>query len=340
MKSLLNPLKPILVLSLLLLQVPPAARAQQDVQMYEKEITLPTYVTARPEVNPIFYTGRVYQGAQGRVYPYALHDDLTDRLEERAYTGLFLENEYLQIMVLPEIGGKLWMARDKTNGYDFIYNNGVVKPALIGMLGAWTSGGVEWNIPHHHRATSDLPIDYFLEENSDGSKTIWVGETERRHRMHWAVGMTLHPGRSYIEVDMRLYNRTPRANSLLMWANTAVHANEHYQVVFPPETQYATYHAKREFTEWPVSGGEYLGVDFEDVDLSWWKAHPSGVSFFAWNYEDDFVAGYDHGRDAGLAIVADHHVAPGKKLWNWGTGPHAQLRAVFTRTRSFLTSRS
>lgn len=306
--------------------IAPAAFGQQSVQMYEKEITIPTYVTGDPDVNPIFYTGRAYQGAQGRIYPYALDDRLSDDLVNQTYTGLFLENEYIRICVLPELGGKLYMARDKTNDYDIIYHNEVIKPALIGMLGAWTAGGVEWNIPHHHRATSDSPVDYVLKENADGSKTIWVGETERRHRTHWIVGLTLRPGRSVIEADLRLYNRVPVANALLMWANTAVHANEDYQVIFPPSTQYATFHAKNEFTEWPISHQVYRGVDYtEGVDISWWKSHPTGVSFFAWNYEDDFVAGYDHGREAGLAVVADHQVAPGKKLWNWGTGPHAQL---------------
>ncbi len=320
-----------LVLSLFsLLLIPaalaPAASAQERVQVYEKAITIPTYATGEAEVNPVFYTGRAYQGAQGRVYPYPMHDRLTDDLVEKTYTGLFLENEYIRICVLPELGGKLYMMQDKTNDYEVIYHNEVVKPAFIGMLGAWTSGGVEWNIPHHHRATSDLPVDYLLKENADGSKTIWIGETERRNRTHWVVAMTLRPGRSVLEAEMRLYNRTPLSNSLLMWANTAVHANADYQVVFPPSTQYATYHSKTQFSQWPISHQRYLGVDYtEGVDVSWWKNHPEGVSFFAWNYQDDFVAGYDHGQEAGLAIVADHNVAPGKKLWNWGTGPHAKL---------------
>lgn len=309
-----------------LLLITAAAHAQDSVQIYEKPFQIPTYLVGEPEVNPIFYTGKAYQGAQGRVYPYALHEKLTDKLENRTYTGLFLENEYVQICVLPELGGKWYIARDKSNDYDFIYHNRVIKPALIGMLGSWTSGGVEWNIPHHHRATSDLPVDYVLRENPDGSKTIWIGETERRHRTRWAVALTLHPGRSNVEVDLYHLNQAPVANSLLMWANTAVHANENYQVIFPPSTQYATFHAKNEFTEWPISHQVYRGVDYTSgVDVSWWKSHPDGVSFFAWNYEDDFVAGYDHGQEAGIAIVANHHVAPGKKLWNWGTGPHAQL---------------
>jgi len=109
----------------------------------------------------------------------------------------------------------------------------VIKPALIGLIGAWISGGIEWNIPHHHRATSALPVQYETEENADGSKTIWVGELELRSRMRWAVGYTLRPGKSYLEAKVRIVNRTPVENTMLALANVAVHANKNYQVFFP-----------------------------------------------------------------------------------------------------------
>ena len=98
---------------------------------------------------------------------------------------------------------------DKTNGYDFFYRQHVIKPALIGLIGAWISGGVEWNIPHHHRATTFIPVQYRVEENADGSKTVWVGELEVRHRMRWAVGYTLRPGKSYLEASAA--DREPHA---------------------------------------------------------------------------------------------------------------------------------
>src|ERR1017187_1250403 len=93
---------------------------------------------------------------------------------------------------------------------------------LISILGAWISGGVEWNIPHHHRATTFLPVQYQVEENADGSRTIWVGELELRQRIRWAVGYTLRPGKSYLEASLRILNRTPVENSMLCFANVAV----------------------------------------------------------------------------------------------------------------------
>ncbi len=296
------------------------------VKIWEEPLPIPTYVTGPPDPNPMFYFGRVYQGARGEVYPYPLYDKLTGRRENRTYRAVYLENEYLKICVLPELGGRIFSAVDKTNGYDFFYRQHVIKPALIGMLGAWISGGVEWNYPHHHRASSLLPVEHRLVENPDGSKTVWVGELELRHRMRWAIGLTLRPGKSYIETTVRLMNRTPFVNSFLYFANVAVHTNDDYQIIFPPSTQFVTQHAKREFARWPVADSVYGGTDFRSgVDVSWWKNHPNSISMFAWNYEDDFLAGYDHGRKAGTLHVADHNVVPGKKFWTWGAGPTGKM---------------
>jgi len=305
-----------------------------SVKVWEEALVIPTYRIGKPDLNPIFYTGRAYQGAKGPVYPYPLLDKITDVREEKAYRALYLENDYVKICVLPEIGGRIFSALDKTNNYDFFYCQHVIKPALIGMLGAWISGGVEWNFPHHHRATGFMNVDYTLTENADGSKTIWVGEIELRHRMKWIIGLTLHPDRSYIEATIKLFNRTPFAHSFLCWANVAVHTNLDYQIIFPPSTEFATYHGKNQFSHWPVSYDVFNRVDYtKGVDVSWWKNHPEPTSFFAWNCKEDFLAGYDHGKEAGVVHFADHNIVPGKKFWTWGTGERGKIwEKILTET--------
>jgi tetratricopeptide (TPR) repeat protein len=307
--------------------IAPRARAANDaVTVTERDVTIPTYLAGDPEPNPIFYFGRASQGAQGRVYPYPLYDSLTNEKVDKTYKLIYLENEFVRIGILPEIGGRLFEAVDKTNNYDFIYHQHVIKPALIGLIGAWMSGGIEWNIPHHHRATTFLPVQSKVEENADGSKTVWVGELELRTRMRWAVGYTLYPGKSYLECKVRIINRTPFANTMLCFANVAVHANDNYQVIFPPSTQFVTFHGKREFTTWPIAATRFNGVDFSaGVDVSWYKNHHNAMSMFAWNYTDDFFGGYDHGREAGIVSVADHEIVPGKKFWTWGNGSRGQM---------------
>jgi len=314
------------LLSLFLLAIASPLGAQESVNMWQAPLVLPTYETGPPDLEPMFYAGRDYQGAQGPIYPYGLYDNLLDTRHDKTYQADFLENQYVKICVLPELGGRILSATDKTDNYDYVYRQTEIKPALIGMLGAWISGGVEWNIPHHHRATSYLPVDHRLVKNPDGSSTIWVGELELRHRMEWAVGITLYPGKSYLKVTTVLVNRTPYVHSFLDFTNAGVHANENYQVIFPPDTQFAVYHAKVDFARWPISHDVYQGVDYtRGVDLSWWKNHPTPVSFFAWNFDGDFFGGYDHGKEAGIICVQDHNVSPGAKFFEWGNGPEGKL---------------
>ncbi|HVN03131.1 MAG TPA: DUF5107 domain-containing protein [Bryobacteraceae bacterium] len=293
-----------------------------SVKVWETQTVIPTYLAGAPELNPMFFFGRESQGAQGPVYPYPMYDTLTGKKVDKSYTIVYLENEYIRIGVLPEIGGRIIEGVDKTNNYNFIYRQHVIKPALIGLIGAWISGGVEWNIPHHHRASTFIPVQYKVEENADGSKTVWVGELEVRQRMRWAVGYTLHPGKAYLEARVRILNRTPEVNTMLCFTNVAVHANDQYQVIFPPSTQFGTYHTKNQFTDWPISHQTFSGADFtKGVDISWYKNHIEANSVFAWNYQDDFFAGYDHGKDAGTMSIADHNIIPGKKFFTWGNGP-------------------
>lgn len=309
-------------------------RAEYKVRVWEEPLSIPTYIVKAAEKNPIFYDGRAYQGAQGTVYPYPFLDGLTDIRKDKVYRACYLENEYIKICVLPEIGGRIFSAVDKTNGYDFFYRQHVIKPALIGMLGAWISGGVEWNFPHHHRATGFMEIDHTLTRNPDGSATIWVGEMELRHRMRWSVGLTLYPGKSYLEVRVRLVNRTPYAHSFLFWTNASVHAGNEYQVIFPPDTELATYHGKTQFSRWPVSTEVFRGVDYSrGVDISRYKNHTASLSFFAWGSRGNFLAGYDHRSEAGVVHVADPYIVPGKKFWTWGTGARGEMwEKILTET--------
>jgi tetratricopeptide (TPR) repeat protein len=302
-----------------------AQAAELSVKVWEEPMTIPTYQYAEPDLCPLFYDGRTYQGAKGPFYPYPIIDRLLNVKKDEVYKAVYLENQYLKICVLPELGGRIFEAVDKANHYDFFYRQHVIKPALIGMLGAWISGGVEWNIPHHHRATSFAPVSYKTDANPDGSKTVWVGEMELRHRMRWLVGLTLHPDKAYLEGTVRLINRTPVSHSFLYFANVAVHTNPSYQVIFPPSVQFATQHSKSEFTRWPVGEGTYGSTNYKGVDESWWKNHPRPVSMFAHECQEDFLAGYDHGRKAGTLHVADHSILPGKKFFTWGTGAEGQV---------------
>ncbi|KPK86944.1 MAG: hypothetical protein AMS27_03970 [Bacteroides sp. SM23_62_1] len=303
------------------------AQDQSGVKVWEESLTLPTYKVNPPDPLPIFFTPNRYQGASGVIYPYPFEDNLTHEKITKEYKALCLENEYIKLCVLPEIGGRLFYATDKTNGYEIFYRQHVIKPALIGMLGAWISGGIEFCVFHHHRASTNMPVDWRLTENDDGSKTIWIGEFEPRHRMKWTIGITLHPRKSYIEVSGSLMNNTENINSFLYWANVATHVNDQYQIIFPPSTQVVTYHAKNWFAHWPITTETYNRNDYykDSIDASWWKNHPRQISFFAYDLKEGFHAGYDYGKKAGTIHVANPNIVKGAKLWEWGPGPAGSM---------------
>lgn len=294
------------------------------VKIWKGTIDLPTYVTYAPEKAPFFSRDFAYQRAKRSVYPYPMNDYVSDVKVDSTHVALFLENDYIKVCVLPDYGGRIFYATDKTNDYEIFYRQHVIKPRNIGQLGAWLSGGVEWNVFHHHRSTSQMPCDWTLVDNADGSKTIWVGEVENRHRMAWTVGMTLYPDKSYIEITKRFFNISQDRNSFLDWANTAVSGNENYQIIYPEAIDFITFHHKLAHVHFPVGNEPFRGNEgYVGCDMSWWKNIPNlmGESMFIQDLQDDFVGGYDHGKRAGTMLVADHNIGKGGKMWAWG--PHA-----------------
>lgn len=315
-------MKSILLVSSLLV----GARCFSQVKMTETTLQLPTYETKKPDKIPLFFRHEEVQLAERHVYPYPFIDVQSTEKVDKTYKAIILENEFIKICVTPEMGGRLYYAQDKTNDYEIIYNNAVVKPALIGTIGAWTSGGTEWNTPHHHRATSLLPVDYFTTENDDGSKTVWVGEYEKRSQTRWLVGLTLEPGKAYVKIDFKSLNVTPFQYPALFFANNAVHVNDDYQFIFPPDVEMMNFHYVTEFTRWPVLNQVYQSYDYtHGEDLSWWNATKQPTSFFVTKTRQDFMGGIDHGKKAGIALVGDHRIFKGKKLWNWGKNEVQQV---------------
>ncbi|HKU25273.1 MAG TPA: DUF5107 domain-containing protein, partial [Candidatus Sulfotelmatobacter sp.] len=291
----------------------------ESVKVREEGVTIPTYPEQLPDKNPMFLEKRVYQGSSGKVYPNPFTDRISNRKENKTYNAVFLENEYIRLMMLPEIGGRIHVGEDKTNGYDFFYRQTVIKPALVGLLGPWISGGVEFNWPQHHRPSTYMPVQHTIEHDYDGSVTVWLSEHEPMQRMKGMVGICLHPGKAYIEAKVRLYNRTPLVQTVLWWANVGVHVHDQYQAFFPPDVAYVSDHAKRAVSSFPIARNFYYGVDYrKGVDISWYKNIPVPTSYMVTESKYDFFGGYDHKHKAGLVHVANHHIAPGKKLWTWG----------------------
>ncbi len=281
--------------------------------MWEEKIIIPTYKLGPAEQNPAFPGTIANLQSEKKIYPYPLKDKLSFEKKDAEYTACWLENEFIKVLVTPEIGGKLYGAKDKTNNHNFFYWQPTVKPALVALTGAWVSGGIEWNFPSAHRYTTFSPVSYRLMKNKDGSKTVWVGETEWVYGQRWIVGLTMYPGKSVIEAKIRLLNPTALPYSFYMWATTTQNANENVQLIYP--TRIMTNHGKSKYMHWPVENG---------IDYSWWKNTPNARSYFAVE-KGGFFGSYDHHKQAGTVITGNPNIMIGKKFWTWGTSPSGRI---------------
>ena len=291
------------------------------VKAWKEDVVIPTYEIGQPDKNPMYLEKRVYQGSSGVVYPYPVIEKISDQPVAHTWHAIYIENEYIKVMVLPELGGRIQMAYDKVKGRHFAYYNHVIKPALVGLTGPWISGGIEFNWPQHHRPSTFLPVDATIEENADGSVTVWVNEYERMFHQKGAAGFTLRPGKAYLEIRGHLYNGTPLPQTFLWWANPAVAVNDYYQSVFPQDINAVFDHGKRAVSSFPIATGTYYKMDYSaGVDISNYKNIKVPTSYMGVNSKYNFEGGYENDSHGGMLHVASHHVSPGKKQWTWGNG--------------------
>ena len=291
------------------------------VKAWREMVTIPTYEVGRPDKNPMFLEKRVYQGSSGVVYPYPVIESISNEKVDKEYKAVFLENEYIKVMVLPELGGRVQMAYDKIAQRHFVYYNHVIKPALVGLVGPWISGGIEFNWPQHHRPTTFMPADSTIEECEDGSVCVWVSEMEKMFHQKGMAGFVLRPGCAYLEIRGVLYNRTDVPQTFLWWANPAVEVNDAYQSVFPPDINAVFDHGKGAVSSFPIATGTYNQRDYSaGVDSSNYKNIYVPTSYMGVNSRYNFEGGYENDTHAGMLHVASHHFSPGKKQWTWGNG--------------------
>jgi len=287
-------------------------RSYAKVNAWEGTVTIPTYGWS-DDVNPKLWAleGDVKFSTTVKgsvVYPYQMQDHLSRTKADRTYKALFLENEYLKVTCLPELGGRLHSVLDKTEGKEMFHLNDVIKPGMIAMRGAWISGGVEWNAgPHGHTVTILSPVDALLGENEDGSAYLEINNLEKSQRTQWTVRVTLHPGKAYLDERIRIFNPEDAMSPYYFWNCTAFPNRPGTRFIYPMTL--GTDHNGVKFFNWPVHEGR---------DLSWLKNYETSSSIFSVDCVFDFFGAYDVDADRGIVQTADHHELSGKKAWTWG----------------------
>ena len=293
---------------------------------WSQPVAIRTYETDEPSRYPMYLDNRVYQGSSGKVYPIPFTESISDESAVRQWQAVHLENRFVRLMILPELGGRIHIGYDKTTGYDFFYRNNVIKPALVGLAGPWISGGVEFNWPQHHRPATYLPVETTIEEAEDGSVTVWCADHDPFARMSAQHGVRLRPDSSVIELVVRLHNRTSERQSFLWWANVAARVHEQYQSFFPEDVKYVADHARRALTAFPAADRPYYGVDYPALAeaspgadrIDYYRNIPVPTSYMIVDSQEDFFGGYDHAAGAGFVHWAERRLSPGKKQWTWG----------------------
>ncbi|NIO47960.1 MAG: DUF5107 domain-containing protein [Candidatus Aminicenantes bacterium] len=279
-----------------------------EVRVKEIEMNIPAYYTGPDDPSPPLWNLRVY--------PYPMQTDISREKITAKYRVVVMENDYIQIMIMPDVGGRILAAIDKTNNnFDFIYHNHVMKPGLVALRGAWLSGGIEWNFPTlGHTVNTFSPVNYKIFNNEDGSITCVVGTEEWVRRMKWEVFISIFPNRSYFKTRIRLYNRTLTHNNGYFWANAATHAKKKTRVVFPP-AEYTYSGSRKSPQPWPVYQGK---------DVSWYENTAYAHDYFC-GTPGDYNGAYNYEEDNGTAHYASRYESPGKKFWTWGTAPSGTI---------------
>ncbi len=278
------------------------AWGQQKASIRESNVVLKTYPFSDPDPVPIIVSNP-------KIYPYFRYEGYSHDSEEREWKVVTLENDYIEVYVLPEVGGKVWGAVEKSGGEEFIYRNEVMKFRNISMRGPWTSGGIEFNfgIIGHHPSTA-TPVDYKIRENDDGSVSCIVGNIDLPSRTQWRVEVRLPADKAYFETRVIWYNPTNLTQSYYNWMTAAAFAQGDL-VFYCPGDQYLTHPGKA--YPWPI--------DAEGRDLSIYAENNFGPSksYHVVGVYEDFFGGYFEQDNYGFGHWAPYEEMPGQKLWLW-----------------------
>jgi len=287
-----------------------APQSSNAVRAWEGTITIPTYKLGPADPNPAFPLV-----SKSPVYPYTMLDDLTSDRVPMTYRAIYLENKYLKITILPQLGGHVYSVYDKIDHREVLYRDNVIKYGLVGARGAWISGGMEFSFPFAHTTDTVSPVNSVLRHNPDGGATSVVGAVDWVSNMHWEISITLRPNTARVEEGVTLFNSTPQNHLYLFWTNSAVKATDDLQYIYPMrETIYDDPFAIAQ--SWPVWNG---------VDQSWYKNDAGAMAAFGRDVQRNFFGIYYHASNYGVVHVADFRQDPGKKIWTWGTAPVGKI---------------
>jgi tetratricopeptide (TPR) repeat protein len=249
----------------------------------------------------------------GKLYPYFRYDGFTDKSEPREWKVVELENSWIKVMILPEVGGKIWTAIEKKTGKPFIYYNHAVKFRDVAMRGPWTSGGIESNygIFGHTPATA-VPVNYETRRNPDGSAVCVIGAFDLLTRTRWTLSIELPADKAYFKTRSHWHNGNPLEQPYYTWMNVGIKSAGNLEFTYPGRRHLGH---DGEVYEWP----RQTGLETE-AKIPWYERNNFGgyKSYHVFGQYTSFFGGYWHDEDFGMGRYAPRDEKPGKKIWIWG----------------------
>lgn len=298
--------KIIIIFSFLLLSSHLSAQQNATIKEYDREFK--TYPYSDPDPIPKFEL----------IYPYYRFDGYTDDPINKNWKVVELENEFIKVMILPEIGGKIWTAIEKSTGKPFIYFNQVVKFRDIAMRGAWTSGGIEANYGiMGHTPNCSTPVDYKMEKKADGSVSCYIGTLDLLTQTYWTIEINLPRDKAYFTTRSFWHNSTSLEQPYYTWMNAGIKAEGDLQFIYPGN-KYIEHDG--DYGEWPINKEN-------GKDVSFYKNNNFGQykSYHVFGKRTNFFGGYWHDEDFGMGRYATYADKPGKKIWIWGLSEQGMI---------------
>jgi tetratricopeptide (TPR) repeat protein len=263
---------------------------------------IPTYGYSDPNPMPAL-------AYNSKIYPYHKFEGYSISKAPTPFHVVSLENEYILVEILPELGGKVWGAIDKSNGNEFIYKNDVLKFRDIAMRGPWTSGGIEFNfgIIGHHPSTASK-VDFYTETLGDGTQVCVVGTMDLPSRTQWRVRIALEPNVGSFSTQATWYNPSATEKAYYNWMTAAAVAKEDLVFATPGNA-----YLKHDGTVLPWPN------DVLNRDLSHYNENNFGSSksYHIVGTYNDFFGGYYEKQDIGFGHWGRYDEIPGQKLWLW-----------------------
>ncbi len=279
----------------------------QNALISEKKVPLKTYPFSDPNPVPLF----------GKIYPYFRFDGFSVNGAMQEWKMIELENDYIKLWVVPDIGGKIWGAVEKSTGKEFIYYNHVVKFRDIAMRGPWTSGGIEINFGViGHAPTCSTPVDYLIRKNDDGSVSCFVGAIDLTSHTRWSTEINLQKDKACFTTNTRWDNPSTLEQSYYHWMNLGVKSAGNLEYVF--QGNYFLGH-NGEHSPWPVDGAGH--------EISFYEKNNFGgsKSYHVFGEVTDFYGGFWHDDNFGFAHYSTYDEKPGKKIFIWGLGGSGKM---------------